>query len=156
MKIEYMTDEQMRDMVKECGLDWHRGYMPLFDGDPTNRYAVLIEAVIDRCARQRHPARDAMTTPRTSTSTLIAAMRALARDIDSPDGVANAAILEAAERLAALDGETLLLADIMRDAYDVIAVIEADDSDEDESLRDLKIKMSYALAMYDPPGGVPL
>jgi len=40
-----MTDEQMRDLVKECGLDWHRGYMPLFDGDPTNRYAVLIEAV---------------------------------------------------------------------------------------------------------------
>lgn len=40
-----MTDEQMRDLVKECGLDWNRGYMPLFDGDPTNRYAVLIEAV---------------------------------------------------------------------------------------------------------------
>jgi hypothetical protein len=42
-----MTDEQMRELVKECGLDWHRGYMPLFDGDPTNRYAVLIEAVIE-------------------------------------------------------------------------------------------------------------
>ncbi len=97
-----------------------------------------------------------MSTPRSSTTTIIAAMRALARDIDSPDGVANAAILEAAERLAALDGETLLLADIMRDAYKVISVIEADDSDEDESLQDLKIKMSYALAMYDPPGGVPL
>ena len=40
-----MTDEQMRDLVKECGLDWQRGYMPLFDDDPTNRYAVLIEAV---------------------------------------------------------------------------------------------------------------
>lgn len=40
-----LTDEQMRDLVKECGLDWQRGYMPLFDGDPTNRYAVLIEAV---------------------------------------------------------------------------------------------------------------
>jgi hypothetical protein len=40
-----LTDEQKRNMVKECGLDWHRGYMPLFDGDPTNRYAVLIEAV---------------------------------------------------------------------------------------------------------------
>jgi len=106
MNIKYMTDEQMRNLVKECGIDWHRGYMPLFDGDPTNRYAVLIEAVIDRCARQRHPARDAMTTPRTSTSTptLIAAMRALARDIDSPDGVANAAILEAAERLYEMHG----------------------------------------------------
>lgn len=47
-----MTDEQMRDLVKECGLDWHRGYMPIFDGDPTNRYSVLIEAVEDS-ERQR-------------------------------------------------------------------------------------------------------
>jgi hypothetical protein len=39
-----LTDNEMRDLVKECGLDWHRGYMPLFDGDQTNRYAVLIEA----------------------------------------------------------------------------------------------------------------
>jgi hypothetical protein len=50
-----MTDEQMRDLVKECGLDWHFGYMPLFDGDPTNRYAVLIEAAVaaerERCAK---------------------------------------------------------------------------------------------------------
>lgn len=50
-----MTDEQMRDLVKECGFDWQRGYMPLFAGDPTNRYAVLIEAVLDaereRCAK---------------------------------------------------------------------------------------------------------
>jgi hypothetical protein len=37
-----MTNEQMRDLVKECGLDWHRGYIPLFEGDETNRYAVLI------------------------------------------------------------------------------------------------------------------
>jgi hypothetical protein len=22
-----MTDEQMRQLVKECGLDWHRGFM---------------------------------------------------------------------------------------------------------------------------------
>jgi hypothetical protein len=29
-----MTDEQMRDLVKECGLDWHRGYMPLFPRRP--------------------------------------------------------------------------------------------------------------------------
>jgi hypothetical protein len=50
-----MTDEQMRDLVKECGLDWQRGYMSLFDGDPTNRYAVLIEVVEvaerERCAK---------------------------------------------------------------------------------------------------------
>ena len=41
-----MNSEQMRELVKESGLDWHRGYMPLFDGDPTNRYAVLIEAAV--------------------------------------------------------------------------------------------------------------
>ena len=42
-----MNSEQMQELVKESGLDWHRGYMPPFDGDPTNRYAVLIEAVIE-------------------------------------------------------------------------------------------------------------
>ena len=41
---------------------------------------------------------------RSSTETLIAAMRILAAEIQSPDGVANAAIREAAERLVELDG----------------------------------------------------
>lgn len=36
---------------------------------------------------------------RSSTATLIAALRVLARDIESTDGVANAAIAEAAARL---------------------------------------------------------
>jgi hypothetical protein len=36
---------------------------------------------------------------KTSTETLVAAMRALANDIQSEDGVANAAIAEAAQRL---------------------------------------------------------
>jgi len=40
-----LTEEQRRDLVKECGFDWQRGYIPLFEGDPTNRYAVLVEAV---------------------------------------------------------------------------------------------------------------
>jgi len=40
--------EEMRDLVRECGLDWQKGYMPLFEDDPTNRYAVLIEAAIDK------------------------------------------------------------------------------------------------------------
>lgn len=38
-------------------------------------------------------------TRKSSTDTLIAAMRILARDIQSGDGVANAAIAEAADRL---------------------------------------------------------
>ena len=42
---QVMTYDQMRSLIKSCGLDWHRGYMPLFDGDTTNRYVVLIEAV---------------------------------------------------------------------------------------------------------------
>jgi hypothetical protein len=40
-----------------------------------------------------------MTTPRSSTESLIAALRVLARDIQSDDGIANAAITEAADRL---------------------------------------------------------
>ena len=46
---EPLTDEQMRDLVKDCGLDWHRGYAPLFAGDETNRYAVLIVEVQRLC-----------------------------------------------------------------------------------------------------------
>ncbi len=41
-----LTDEQIRELVKESGLDWHRGFAPLFDGDETNRYAVLVRAAI--------------------------------------------------------------------------------------------------------------
>ena len=37
---------------------------------------------------------------RSSTETLIAAMRILSQDIQSDDGAANAAVAEAAERLA--------------------------------------------------------
>jgi hypothetical protein len=39
---------------------------------------------------------------KTPTQTLSAALRILANDIESPDGVANAAILEAADRLEEL------------------------------------------------------
>ena len=38
-----MNNEHMRDLVKEFGLDWQRGYTP---GEPTNRYAMLITAAI--------------------------------------------------------------------------------------------------------------
>jgi hypothetical protein len=42
---------------------------------------------------------------RSSTTTLISALRILARDIKSEDGVANAAIAEAADRLEELNRE---------------------------------------------------
>jgi hypothetical protein len=48
-------------------------------------------------------------TPRTETQTLIKAMRVLARDIHSDDGVANAAITEAANRLWEQSEEIRLL-----------------------------------------------
>lgn len=38
-------------------------------------------------------------THRSSTETIISALRVLARDIQSDDGVANAAIAEAADRM---------------------------------------------------------
>ena len=40
---------------------------------------------------------------RTDTKTLIAAMRILSQDIESNDGIANAAIAEAADRMEELD-----------------------------------------------------
>jgi hypothetical protein len=44
---------------------------------------------------------------KTTTKTLAAAMRQLASDIESPDGVAQLAILEAAERLEAIEADTM-------------------------------------------------
>mgnify|MGYP006893626885 CR=1 FL=1 len=46
---------------------------------------------------------------KSSTETLIAAMHILARDIQSKDGVANAAIFEAAQRLEELYKENIEL-----------------------------------------------
>ena len=45
--------------------------------------------------------------PKTETMTLIAALRALANEIYSEDGVANAAIDEAADRMEALYWECI-------------------------------------------------
>lgn len=50
-----------------------------------------------------------MKTPRTETAVLVAALRILERDIQSGDGVANAAIAEAADRLAELEREVAAL-----------------------------------------------
>lgn len=47
---EPLTRDQIRDMVKECGLDWHRGFVPLFAGDDTNRYEVLVREAVERFA----------------------------------------------------------------------------------------------------------
>lgn len=43
-----------------------------------------------------------MNTPRTPTPVLIKALEALSRDVQSEDGVANAALFEAAQRMGEL------------------------------------------------------
>ena len=48
-----------------------------------------------------------------------------------------------------LKGECLLLADILRDAFEVIKTIEGEDTDEIEKLSDLRMSIVYALAAYD-------
>lgn len=48
-------------------------------------------------------------TPRSSTETIIKAMRILAQDIVSDDYVANAAIMEAADRLDELQAANVLM-----------------------------------------------
>jgi len=58
---------------------------------------------------------------RSKTTTLIQAMRILAADIQSEDGVANAAISEAADRM-----EELL--ELVDGAYDVVEIMRTDDS----------------------------
>lgn len=59
----------------------------------------------DECMGENMVADHNPAIPRTRTPILISAMRLLARDIQSEDGVANAAIAEAGNRLADLDEE---------------------------------------------------
>lgn len=62
---------------------------------------------------------------KSSTETLIAAMRILARDIQSGDGVANAAIAEAVDRLEELHAGHLRDATKMAEQQARIAELEA-------------------------------
>ena len=55
---------------------------------------------------------------KTKTKTLIKALRILAKDIESDDGVANACVAEAADRLEELDNKvTELDVKLMRKTY---------------------------------------
>lgn len=55
---------------------------------------------------------------RSTTDTLIVAMRVLARDVQSTDGIANSAIAEAADRLEELQNAAALVI-TMYDEYDL-------------------------------------
>ena len=59
---------------------------------------------------------------RSSTETLIAAMRILARDIRSTDGIANAAIREAADRLEEMAGINRELLEACQAAMRIVAL----------------------------------
>jgi cbb3-type cytochrome oxidase cytochrome c subunit len=58
-----------------------------------------------------------MTTP---TETLIKALRILASDIQSEDGVANAAILEAAQRMEEMNERIKRLEKLGRELYETV------------------------------------
>lgn len=57
------------------------------------------------------------------------------------------------ERLRKLDielrGECVLLADVLRDAFEVVKTVEGEEQDECDKLSDLRISIEYALAAYD-------
>lgn len=57
---------------------------------------------------------------KTETETLIKALQGLAQEIESPDGAANAAIYEAAERMAELVAQVELLAVHRHELLDLI------------------------------------
>ena len=64
---------------------------------------------------------------RTSTETLIAAMRILSQDIQSDDGVANAVIAEAGERLAEQHMRINRLEDCLETAWGIISNVSGGD-----------------------------
>ena len=51
-----------------------------------------------------------------------------------------------------LRGENAVLAGLLRDCDAVLAAIEADDSDEAEKVRDLRMALAYALDPYKREG----
>lgn len=61
-----------------------------------------------------------------STETLITALRILAREIQSDDGVANAAIAEAADRLEDLQRENAALREELKEANRLLHVWSPD------------------------------
>ena len=81
---------------------------------------------------------------RTETLTIVATMRELARTVQYGDGVANAAISEAAERLAELDGERTVLRGLLAECASVISTIEGDNSDECDLIADLLGRVNAA------------
>jgi hypothetical protein len=62
---------------------------------------------------------------------------------------AAAEIKRSNERERQLYGECLLLADVLRDAFEVVKTIEGEEQDECDKLTGLCLSMAHALALYD-------
>lgn len=91
---------------------------------------------------------------RTNNKTLVEAMRVLSREIKSEDGIANAAIAEAADRIEELEAravkrEQQLLANHER-AEDIIANREAAVYRLTQKVEKLSVALRDAISTYDP------
>ena len=62
---------------------------------------------------------------------------------------AAAEIERSHQREAMMKGECLLLADVLRDAFEVIKTVEGEDTDESDKLTGLCLSIAHALALYD-------
>jgi hypothetical protein len=80
---------------------------------------------------------------KTNTQNLAAALRILANDIESPDGVVNAAILEAAERLDELMAQVAGMKDEISDFCAALDGMLMAGLEPDEIAEDLEKRLSH-------------
>ena len=85
-------------------------------------------------------------TKKTSCSDLATAIFILSRDIESEDGIANAAIMEAGYRIQELSGQAGVMKKLLIECLGVIAVCNADDSQESGMFTKLESEIKNALA----------
>ncbi len=53
------------------------------------------------------------------------------------------------QREAMMKGECLMLADVLRDAFEVVKTVEGEEQDESDKLAELCLSIAHALALYD-------
>jgi hypothetical protein len=98
--------------------------------------------------------------PKTDTLTLAAAMDVLARNIQCADGVANAAIEEAALRLRELEWEVAALIKQSRTnhgrAEEIIRARDSEISRHHDKIGRLTMALKDAISTYDPERDVTL
>ena len=91
---------------------------------------------------------------KTETLTLAAAMDALAREIQCADGVATAAIAEAAQRLRELEWDVARLTQQVRTNHDcaegIICAREAEITLQHDKIGRLTVALKDAISTYDP------